>query len=320
MEELLYETQAVTNYIESFKSLTTGCINYFSEKATIEKEYGTKLRNLSLNPIGKLIQRIQPKEYMSEGMRTAINTLTEQNIRLAEQHITSAKYIDESIIKPMKLTTSQLDTKAHLIIKDINRKIKQHTDMINTVNRIKENKLKTQKELEETKEKMRGKSGKTYQKLSNKQDQMTENIQKYTTDLQNCVRIANKIRENVYGNEMVELLKQLESISSEWNSMLSNLLALYHDVDISLLKSKSQYCLAVQQVINSIDWQKELLEFVTKWKGVHSVDPIVLTKQDLAIHEDNYGEDSLQIMTNAIGTDDIESQQCGNFTGTPSSC
>lgn len=318
MEQLIYETTAITTFIESFKSVTSGCVSFFSEKASIEKEYGNKLRNLSLNPFGKLLQRNRPQDQLSTGMKTAINTLFEQNKLLADQHINSAKFIEETIIKPLKLTSSQVESKAHLVLKEINRKIKQHTDMINTVNRIKENKQKAHKELSEIKDKMRGKSGKTYQKMNSKQEQLTDNIKKYANDLQNGVRIANKIRENVYGNEMKELLKQIETVTCEWNTMLRNLLTLYHDVDISLLKTKSQYCLAVQQTINAIDWEKDLNEFVEKWNGVHSVDPIELTTEDLIIDNEDYEENILNIMTNGEGTVDVHSQQCGSSIRTPS--
>ena len=110
----------------------------------------------------------------------------------------------------------------------------------------------------------------------------------------------------------------MESITEEWNTTLTNLFALYHDVNISLLKTKSQYCLAVQQAINSIDWKKELNEFVEKWKGVHTVEPMILTREDLSWDGQNYCEDSLNIMTNGEGTDDIQSQQCGSQIRTPS--
>ena len=79
MEQLIYETTAITTFIESFKSVTSGCVSFFSEKASIEKEYGNKLRNLSLNPFGKLLQRNRPQDQLSTGMKTAINTLFEQN-------------------------------------------------------------------------------------------------------------------------------------------------------------------------------------------------------------------------------------------------
>ena len=42
MENLIYEINAVSTYIESFKTVSTGYLSFFSEKASIEKEYGNK--------------------------------------------------------------------------------------------------------------------------------------------------------------------------------------------------------------------------------------------------------------------------------------
>ena len=65
--------EIATQELEEISSAYGAPIRY------IEKEYGNKLRNLSLNPFGKLLQRNHPQEQLPTGMKTAINTFIEQN-------------------------------------------------------------------------------------------------------------------------------------------------------------------------------------------------------------------------------------------------
>ena len=113
---------------------------------------------------------------------------------------------------------------------------------------------------------------------------------------------------------MKNLLNQIESIALEWNNLLVNMFKMGNDVDIILLKNRSQHCLKIQQTVQAIHWEDELKEFINKWKGVHFVDEIILTPRDLTILDDEkYNEDALEIMNGNDGYGcDIETKQCSS--------
>ncbi|GAB1220521.1 hypothetical protein ENUP19_0054G0095 [Entamoeba nuttalli] len=310
MQDLVFEFPAVNTYLDSFSSLTAGCISFFTEKASIETEYGSRLLNLTKVPLKRVFQRYNPKDNMSSTMKEFIDKFISQNKIMAECHLNAAQFIEKNIVQATKTSAQQLETKMSVITNEINRRIKQHNDMVSTVERIKENKEKALNQLKKLKEEKKGKSGKTYQKMNCKQDQIVEDIKKYNTNLKNCVIITNKIRENVYGKEMKCMLNQIEGIASEWNELLINMFTLGNDLDIEILKNTSKYCLKIQQSIQKINWTNDIEEFVNKWKNVHSVNDIILTSNDLALDDHILCDESTLEMIHNNGSSGTQTKEC----------
>ncbi|ELP88943.1 hypothetical protein EIN_490120 [Entamoeba invadens IP1] len=284
MKSLVFEVPAVTSFVDSFSSLTSGCIAYFHEKAEIEKDYGNRLLTLSKAPLrgaSVCVQRLLPKDNMSTTLKNFIEKYTKQTTQLAECHINASKFIEENIIKTTKAAALQLEQRMSLINKEMNQRVRQYSDMVATIVRIKENKESATKELTKIRKQRPTKGKKAYHKFECKEGTLTDSIKKSNCDLKNCVALANKIRLNVYGKDMEDALEKSESVAKEWNCLIVGMFELGNDLDIELLKNSSKYCLKVQEGVKEISWDKDLEEFILKWKNVHVVNEIVLKTEDV---------------------------------------
>ncbi|KAL7715132.1 FCH domain-containing protein [Entamoeba marina] len=313
MDSLIYEFPAVSNYLEAFSSLTIGCINFFNEKASIEKEYGSRLLNLCKSPLRKNFQRNQPKDLMSSTCKNCVDDFINQNKILAEAHLNAAKFISNNIVLPIKNASQQLEKQCEFVISKVNRKVKQHSDMIATVNRLYSDKEQQQCELKKVRLEMKKKTGRQLQKATVRQDKIIEQLKKSTTDIKNCSNIANKMRLNVYGNDMKEALKELSIFSEKWNHLITRLFELGNDLDVELVKTNHKYCLKIEKDLKHMNWQQDLNEFVKKWNGCHFINELTVSDEDLLIdkEEQRYSPTSLLTMS-GDECECLKTKQCVN--------
>ncbi|KAL7715691.1 FCH domain-containing protein [Entamoeba marina] len=292
MDSLIYEFPAVSNYLEAFSSLTIGCINFFNEKASIEKEYGSRLLNLCKSPLRKNFQRNQPKDLMSSTCKNCVDDFINQNKILAEAHLNAAKFISNNIVLPIKMHPNNLKNNVNLLYSD---------------------KEQQQCELKKVRLEMKKKTGRQLQKATVRQDKIIEQLKKSTTDIKNCSNIANKMRLNVYGNDMKEALKELSIFSEKWNHLITRLFELGNDLDVELVKTNHKYCLKIEKDLKHMNWQQDLNEFVKKWNGCHFINELTVSDEDLLIdkEEQRYSPTSLLTMS-GDECECLKTKQCVN--------
>ena len=116
MNQIPYETHAIIQYVESYKSLSTSCLSFFCEKSNIEKDTekkGVEIGNINQDTAVKVAQ-----EKLTNSQTDKVKEETRQTTYLIDKYL--PKQYDEIVKRIDKMsadiTNSNQLTKAQVAL------------------------------------------------------------------------------------------------------------------------------------------------------------------------------------------------------------
>ncbi|EDR29716.1 hypothetical protein EDI_251520 [Entamoeba dispar SAW760] len=274
----VFDMNSIVHQLDALIDMTKEYGEYYQGRGTLEIEYGKKLLGLTTYLNTPSFGKEDPKKFLQTGMKNYIELLDTSNTKRAEEKYNIGKKFIEEVATPLFSLAKEIDTQKKKIVNETFRKVKIYEDVVSFALRCEGHYLNVLKDMKDLIKKINETNDSKLVPKYNKMNQQYSIIKK---DYENSVTKASECYDLLYGQEMVETVRQCYELMTYHNDEIINIFKRAHQIYLNIGINETEFNSITSDGLKTLDNKTDVKEFFESIIGHNEKSKIILKTEEL---------------------------------------
>ncbi|BFU21597.1 hypothetical protein CL6EHI_182870 [Entamoeba histolytica] len=275
----VFEINSIVHQLDALIDVTKEYGEYYQGRGTLEIEYGKKLLGLITYVNTPSFGKEDSKKFLQTGMKSYFELLDTSNTKRVEEKYSVGKKLLEEVATPLFSLAKEIDTQKKKIVNEAVRKVKIYEDVASFALRCEGHYLNVLKDMKDLTKKINETNDSKSIPKYNKMNQQYSIVKK---DYENSVNKASECYDLLYGQEMVETVRQCYELMTYHNDEIINIFKHAHQIYLSIGINETEFNSVMSDGIKTLDNKTDVKEFFESIIGHNEKSKVILKTEELA--------------------------------------